>query len=34
MNPHKLAAMHIALFAIYLLAALALDALLFGPQFN
>jgi len=28
----KLSATHIALFALYLLAALALDALLFGPQ--
>jgi hypothetical protein len=27
-------ALHIALFTLYLIAALALDALLFGPQFN
>jgi hypothetical protein len=30
----KQTATHIALFTLYLLAALALDALLFGPQYN
>jgi hypothetical protein len=30
----KQTATHCALFALYLLAALALDALLFGPQFH
>jgi hypothetical protein len=30
----KLSAIHCALFALYLLAALALDAALFGPAIN
>lgn len=30
----KRTATHVALFALYLIAALALDAALFGPQFN
>ena len=30
----KQTAIHAALFALYLIAALALDAALFGPQFN
>jgi hypothetical protein len=34
MNPHKLALIHNALFALYLIAALALDAALFGPAIN
>jgi hypothetical protein len=34
MNPHKLAAIHVTLLCIYIAAALALDYLIFGPQFN
>lgn len=34
MNPHKLAATHVALLCIYILAALALDAWIFGPAIN
>lgn len=30
----KLSAIHIALFTLYLIAALALDAALFGPAIN
>jgi hypothetical protein len=34
MNPHKLALIQNALLCIYILAALALDAALFGPAIN
>lgn len=34
MNPHKQTAKLWAFMALYILAALALDALLFGPQIN
>lgn len=34
MNPHKLALIHNALLLAVIFAALALDAALFGPQFN
>jgi len=34
MNPHKLTLIHTALFLIYLCAALALDAWIFGPPYN
>jgi hypothetical protein len=34
MNPHKEALLHVTLMCLYIFAALALDAALFGPQFN
>lgn len=34
MNPHKLALLHNALLLAVIFAALALDALLFGPPYN
>jgi len=34
MNPHKLALMHVTLLCIYIAAALALDYLIFGLQYN